>query len=81
MSATQSILNAALSLPLEDRLALAGQLWDSVDEEWSWDKSDPEWRAAWEVEIRRRIENVKTGKSQLLDGESVMQELRERFSE
>ena len=76
----QNLISSALSLPLEERIEVAEQLWESVHEEWSWDKADPEWRRAWETEIQRRIEDVRTGKTQLLDGEMVMNELRERLS-
>lgn len=77
----QSLFSTALSLPPEERVEIAEQLLASVDDsQWSWENADPAWRAEWEAEIQRRIEEVRTGKSHLIDGELVMQELRERFS-
>jgi putative addiction module component (TIGR02574 family) len=76
----ESLFQSALSLPYEERLELAEKLWGSVEAEWSWDKADPEWRAAWETEIHRRIEEVDSGKVQLLDGEEVIRKIRERLS-
>lgn len=41
--------------------------------------ADPEVEAAWEDEIARRLEEVRSGKVQCLDGDEVMREMRERF--
>ncbi len=77
----QRLFSTALTLPPEERVEIAEQLLASVDDErWSWDCADPAWRAEWEAEIQRRIDDVRTGKSQLIEGELVMRELRERFS-
>ncbi len=40
---------------------------------------DPEIEAAWDTEIRRRIEEIRSGKVQCLDGEEVMRELSEKY--
>jgi len=41
--------------------------------------ADPEVEAAWDDEIARRLEEVRSGKVQCLDGDEVMREMRERF--
>lgn len=51
------ILKDALALPPEARAALAGSLIDSLDEE-----VDEGAEAAWEAEITRRLEQLKSGK-------------------
>jgi len=77
----KGLYEAALALPAVDRAELAEILMESLSgEKWSWEDSDPEWRAAWEAEIRRRIEDVRSGKTQLIDGETVMRELHERLT-
>lgn len=79
MSDANEVLNAALALPREERMGLAEKLWASVEDEWSVEDADPEWRAAWEAEIKQRIEDVREGKSQLIEGDVVMRELREQL--
>jgi putative addiction module component (TIGR02574 family) len=77
----ENILTSAMALSPEERREIAAILWDSVgEEEWSWENADPEWRTAWLAEIERRMEEVRTGKVQLIDGETVMRELRERLA-
>jgi putative addiction module component (TIGR02574 family) len=80
MSTPQSIVDTVMALPREDRLELAQQLWASLDDEWSWENADPEWRATWEAEIRRRIEDVRSGKVQLVDGEEVFRRIEAKYS-
>jgi len=41
--------------------------------------ADPDVEAAWDAEIARRLEEVRSGKVQLLDGEEVMREMREKY--
>ena len=41
--------------------------------------ADPEIEAAWDSEIKRRIEEIHSGKVQCFDGEEVMREMREKF--
>ncbi len=52
-----SCFKRAVSLPEEERAALAGLLLESLDTE-----VDPEVEEAWSVEIRRRIDEIDTGK-------------------
>jgi len=73
-SAYDEILTAALSLTLEARAQLANQLLASLDGE-----DQKEIDAAWGEEAERRIQEIREGKVETIDGESVMKELRSRF--
>ena len=78
----QNLFSSAMSLPPAERVELAEQLLASIDDaQWSWENADPEWRAAWEAEILRRIEDVDSGKVQLIDGEEVFRKIRARLSQ
>jgi len=68
------ILNAALSLPLGERAALAENLLISLD--------GPDQKAidaAWEEEIERRMRDLDEGRVEAVDGELVMKRLRSRY--
>jgi hypothetical protein len=41
--------------------------------------ANPEVETAWDEEIARRLDEVRSGKVQLLDGEEVMREMREKY--
>jgi putative addiction module component (TIGR02574 family) len=56
------LLKKALALPPEARAALAGSLLESLDD----DPSDPGVEAAWDEEIKRRIEEIDSGKVQMI---------------
>lgn len=66
------IAQGALILPLEQRLALARQLLESVDLE-----PEPGAEAAWEVEIVHRIADFKAGKTQPIPAGEVFARLRQ----
>jgi putative addiction module component (TIGR02574 family) len=38
--------------------------------------SDPDVEAAWDTEIKRRIDEIRSGKVQCLEGEEVMERIR-----
>jgi hypothetical protein len=40
---------------------------------------DPEVEAAWDTEIRRRIDEIDNGEAELLDFDEVMGEMREKY--
>jgi putative addiction module component (TIGR02574 family) len=68
------ILNAALSLPPEERAALADHLLVSLD--------GPDQKvidAAWAEEAERRERELDEGTVEAVDGELVMQRLRSRY--
>ncbi len=63
-----------MSLTPEARAQLADQLLASLDGE-----DQKEIDAAWDEEAERRIQEIREGKVETIDGESVMKELRSRF--
>ena len=67
----KKILEDALALPEEERVALIDALADSVMGEV--DDLSPEWKA----EITRRIEAVERGESRLIPGDEVEARIRE----
>lgn len=67
------VLSAALSLSPGARAMLADHLLESLD------KADQqEIDAAWADEAERRMQEIRNGKVQTIDGEQVMRELRAR---
>ena len=60
----------AHSLPPEERIRLAEELISSVQD------SDEEVEAAWEEEIKRRLEGVESGAAELIPAEEVFAEIR-----
>ena len=67
------IIKDALSLPPGARAMLADHLLESLD--WGHQK---EIDAAWAEEAERRMQEIRDGKVQTIDGEQVMRELRAR---
>jgi putative addiction module component (TIGR02574 family) len=73
MSTFEEILSAALALPPEMRAMLADHLLTSLD--------GPDQKridALWAEEAERRLREIDEGKVQTIDGELVMQKLRQR---
>ena len=73
ISGYDKLLRAALALAPAARAQLADQLLASLDGE-----NQKEIDAAWGEEAERRIQEIKEGKVEPIDGESVMKELRSR---
>jgi len=67
------LLEQLLTLPEADRAAIADRLNESLDE--LGDDLDP----AFEAELNRRLESVANGTAELIDGEQVFREARERI--
>jgi len=67
------IMKDALNLPPGARAMLADHLLESLD----WEQQK-EIDAAWGEEAERRMQEIRDGKVQTIDGEQVMQELRAR---
>jgi putative addiction module component (TIGR02574 family) len=65
------ILRRALALPSEARAAIANSLLESLDE----GPADEGVEAAWSDEIQRRIEEIDSGKVQLIPYEEVRRRL------
>jgi putative addiction module component (TIGR02574 family) len=62
-------------LPAEDRAALAHFLIRSLDPE-----EEKEIETAWDVELQRRAEEIRSGKAVAEPAESVFRELRAKYS-
>ena len=73
------LLKQALALPPEARRcpALAGSLLESLDEE----PADEGVEAAWSEEIKRRIEEIDSGKVQMIPYEEVRRRLAARLAD
>ena len=61
----------ARSLPAEDRARLAEDLLSSLQED-----ADPAIEAAWDTEIRRRLDEVEAGTAKLIPAAEVFAEVR-----
>ena len=71
------LLKKALALPPEARAALATSLFESLDE----GPADQGVEAAWSEEIRRRIEDIDSGKVQMIPYEEVRRRLAALLSD
>ncbi len=63
-----------MSLPAEQRAELVRELLASLD-----GGSDPDAAAAWEIELCRRINDLRSGKAKLSEPEEVIAEIRTRL--
>lgn len=68
---TQTVLDAALALPSEERAELAERLWESLPDE----KLDAAFAEELTREIRSRRERYRRGESQLHDWNNVRNDL------
>jgi len=71
------ILKKALALPPEARAAIAGTLLESLND----GPADEGVEAAWSEEIKRRIEEIDSGKIQMIPYEEVRRRLAARLSD
>ena len=65
----------ALALPERERAALARDLVASLD-----GPADADVAAAWDIELCRRINEIESGKAQLLDTDEVLQKARQQLT-
>ncbi len=70
--AFHEIEEQAKSLPPEERARLAESLLESLQQE-----GTAEVEAAWEQEIAARVAALRRGEQELIDGETVLAELRQ----
>jgi putative addiction module component (TIGR02574 family) len=76
-----AVRNAALQLTPRDRAALLHDLLDSLEgmPDAELEPTEPvQLSDEWMAEIQRRVEEIKSGKAVLLDGPTVMAELRKK---
>jgi hypothetical protein len=78
MKGLSDIAKDALDLPAGQRRTLARILLDLSEDEQDY---SPEVEAAWEEEIRRRMNSVTTGAAQTRSFDEVFQELDRRFGQ
>jgi putative addiction module component (TIGR02574 family) len=71
------LLKKALALPPEARAALAGSLLESLDDE----PADEGVEAAWNEDIKRRIEEIDSGKVKMIPYEEVRRRLAALLSD
>jgi putative addiction module component (TIGR02574 family) len=72
MAIPKGLRDDVMKLPPEERLELAEQLYESLSPE-----SDPDWERAWSDEIKRRMEDIRAGRVELVDADTVHAELLE----
>ena len=68
------LLKKALTLPAEDRAAMAGSLLESLEE-----PVDPSAEEAWNEEIARRIADLDSGKAKTVPWEEVRRRTLAKF--
>lgn len=71
------LLKKALTLPAKARAELAGSLLESLDDE----PAEEGIEAAWSEEIKRRIEEIDSGKVEMIPYEEVRRRLLARLSD
>lgn len=71
------LIEMARELAPADRVKLAHDLLDSVEDS---DESDSVVDAVWQTEFRRRIDDIESGRVQLVDGRETMRIARERIA-
>jgi putative addiction module component (TIGR02574 family) len=69
------VLAKAMQLSSHERGLLIDQLVESLDDE----PADPDAEEAWAQEIKRRVDDVRSGKVKLIPGEEVMREMAARL--
>jgi putative addiction module component (TIGR02574 family) len=73
MATRPELREELLRLPLEEREALAEELFRSLGEE----AGDAQWEAVWSDEIARRLAQVARGEVELVDADEVHAELQQ----
>jgi len=71
---TEKLLNEILHLPREARALFAEKLLESLDSDEEFDVS-PEWQA----EIQRRCRELDEGRAELLPGDQVFDQLKDKL--
>ncbi len=71
----QRIKNQAIALPLEERAELAHELILSLDK-----TAGTDVESAWDSEIKKRVEEIKSGKAKGRPAENILAEIRAKYS-
>lgn len=75
MRESEQIIRDANSLPVDERLKVVDSLLRSLN------PPDPDIDRRWIAEARRRLDEVRSGNVQAVDGAQIIQRLRKRFPE
>lgn len=70
----EKISKEVMNLPQEEKISLVNLLLEDLD---GIEDSEEEIQQAWDEEIQRRVDLVKSDKAQLFDGEEVLKEARD----
>ena len=70
---TRELLDEALSLPVDERAMIADCILKSLN------TPDPETDRHWTVEARRRLEELRSGKTVPVEAETVFKAIHKRF--
>jgi putative addiction module component (TIGR02574 family) len=74
-SQVSEILEKALTLSAQERGLLIDRLVESLDDE----PAEGGLEAAWDEEIKRRVDDIRSGRVKTIPGEQVLRELAEEF--
>jgi putative addiction module component (TIGR02574 family) len=69
------LLEKALALSVQERGALIDRLVESLDDA----PAEGGVEAAWDEEIKRRVDDVRSGRVKTIPGEQVLREMAEEF--
>lgn len=69
------LLQKALELSTQERGLLAARLIDSLDDE----PAEEGVEAAWDEEIKRRVDDIRSGRVKTIPGEQVLREMAKEF--
>lgn len=75
----KELTDTLLTLPRKERADLAFRLLESLDRETEDAAETEEMDALWMNEVQRRVEEVESGRVDLIPGEEVMKEARYRL--
>jgi len=77
-SQVSELLEKALALSIKDRSVLISRLMQSLDDE---DAPEEGVEAAWDEEIRHRIDDIRSGRVKTIPGEQVLGRLKARLKD
>jgi putative addiction module component (TIGR02574 family) len=75
------LLEQALSLSVEEQEALANSLFSNLDREMSGGPAEEGVEEAWAEEIKRRIDDIQSGRTQMIPYEEVRRRLAARLAD
>jgi putative addiction module component (TIGR02574 family) len=75
------LLEQALSLSVEEQEALANSLFSNLDREMSEGPAEEGVEEAWAEEIKRRIDDIQSGRTQMIPYEEVRRRLAGRLAD